>query len=87
MTVYDRVLKLKVDVREKNCLKKSCYWPRPDPGIFQQGRGYRTRPGKSIWLCGTREIHGCPMKKENGKMEVTNASKKFNTGAPRTRED
>jgi hypothetical protein len=51
-----------VDVAYKECPGRSCYWPRPDPGVFTQGIGYRTRnPGKPVeWLCGTRNIHGCP---------------------------
>jgi len=64
MMVRDKKLKVKVSVSGPDCLIRKCYWPRPDPGIFTQGRGYRTRPGKKIWLCGTREIHGCPVKKE-----------------------
>jgi len=48
-------------VCDRECAQRSCYWPRPDPGVFTQGRGYRTRAGGGRgWLCGTREIHGCP---------------------------
>ena len=64
MKVRDKNLKQTVDVSDKECLKRECYWPRPDPGVFTQGVGYRTRyPGmKTEWLCGNREIHGCPRK-------------------------
>lgn len=59
MKIYDRKIKQKVEVSSKNCPKLKCYWSRPDPGIFSQGVGYRTRTnsnGEIIWLCGTREI-------------------------------
>ena len=64
MKVRDKNLKQTVDVSDKECLKRECYWPRPDPGVFTQGVGYRTRyPGmKTEWLCGNREIHGCSRK-------------------------
>lgn len=65
MKVKDKALKMLVDVAEKQCLTYKCYWPRPDPGVFTQGRGYSPRPswerGTREWLCGTREIHGCPL--------------------------
>ena len=63
MMIKDRKLKKLVDVSNADCLKRSCYWPRPDPGVFTQGVGYRMRSGKQIWLCGNREIHGCPSPK------------------------
>ena len=47
MKVKDKRLEGMVDVLDKNYLKRKCYWPREDPGIFNQGRG-------------TREIKGCP---------------------------
>lgn len=64
MKVRDKNVKQMVDVADKECPKRECYWPRPDPGIFTQGVGYRTRyPGrKPDWLCGNREIRGCPAK-------------------------
>jgi len=63
MMVRDRKLKRLVDVADKGCLKRTCYWPRQDPGSFSQGVGYRTRlnaKGGIDWLCGRREINGCP---------------------------
>lgn len=63
MKVRDKKLKVAVDVKESNCVKdgRTCYWPRPDPGVFTQGRGYSTRGSGPVgWLCGTREVHGCP---------------------------
>lgn len=54
----DKELKKDVDVCDRNCFEKECYWPRPDPGTFVQGRGYRHRSNN--WICGTREIRGCP---------------------------
>jgi hypothetical protein len=63
--VKDKKLKEMVDVCDKDCLSKRCYWPRPDPGSFTPGVGYSTRNGrdgaKTEWLCGTREIRGCPV--------------------------
>lgn len=61
MKIKDKKLKRTVDVSHKNCLKEDCYWPRPDPGVFVQGRGYRSRGGKTEWICGHRAIHGCPV--------------------------
>lgn len=58
MKVKDKTLKVQVDVRDRDCLKRKCYWPRKDPGSFTVGRGYRSR--SNDWLCGTREIRGCP---------------------------
>jgi hypothetical protein len=61
MLIRDKKLKLKVDVWCAECASFACYWPRPDPGMFTQGQGYRERSGGSKgWLCGTREIKGCP---------------------------
>jgi len=58
MKVRDKALQETVDVCDRDCPSRPCYWPRPDPGHFVQGRGYRHR--SNDWLCGTREIHGCP---------------------------
>ena len=58
-TNYKNINKM-VNVADIDCLNRKCYWPRPDPGIFTQGFGYRQRNKKPEWLCGTREIHGCP---------------------------
>lgn len=63
MKVRDKKLRVSVDVKEANCVKdgRNCYWPRPDPGVFSQGQGYQTRGSGPVgWLCGTREINGCP---------------------------
>ena len=68
MKVKDKQLRVLVDVAHKDCPTLKCYWPRQDPGIFTQGQGYRSRDpyGKSKpeWLCGRREISGCPLIKE-----------------------
>ena len=60
MKVRDKSISQTVDVADRRCLQCSCYWPRPDPGSFTQGQGYRTREGKQEWVCGRREINGCP---------------------------
>lgn len=61
MKVKDKELKQMVDVYCKECSSYECYWPRPDPGVFTQGVGYRQRSNSSKdWLCGNREIRGCP---------------------------
>lgn len=63
MKVKDRELKLLVEVCAPDCVTRPCYWPRPDPGVYVQGQGYRTRHPEAVprvWLCGTREIRGCP---------------------------
>jgi hypothetical protein len=59
MKVKDKELKEIVDVLNKDCIGKPCYWPRPDPGSFMQGRGYYNTDRKG-WVCGTRHAHGCP---------------------------
>lgn len=54
-----------IDVAGKECPNLTCFWPRSDPGVFTPGVGYRTRTdahGKIGWLCGNREIRGCPEK-------------------------
>lgn len=61
MKIKDKKLKKNVNVSEKDCFLYDCYWPRPDPGIFTPGRGYKHRSNE--WLCGNREIHGCPTKR------------------------
>jgi len=60
--VKDKNHKELVDVCDRDCLQRPCYWPREDPGVFTQGVGYRSRNerGKPDWLCGNREIRGCP---------------------------
>ena len=58
MKVRDKELKKDVDVCEKICLQRKCYWPRLDPGTFNQGQGYKFRSNN--WICGKREISGCP---------------------------
>ena len=64
MKIKDKKIKKEVDISDKDCPKRPCYWPRPDPGIFTQGQGYRQRSSGPVgWLCGTREIHGCPAPK------------------------
>ena len=65
MKVRDKNLKVLVDVADKDCPGLECYWPRPDPGVYTQGVGYRSRDPygktKPEWLCGIREIRGCPI--------------------------
>jgi len=58
MKIKDKRLKKMVDVSEVNCPMYKCYWARPDPGSFTQGQGYKFRSNE--WLCGNREIRGCP---------------------------
>jgi len=72
MKVRDKKIHEDVNVCEKDCPTRTCYWPRPDPGIFTQGVGYRIRyPGrKPEWICGHRAIHGCP-NEYGGKNELT----------------
>jgi hypothetical protein len=60
MKVKDKSSGKMVDVSEKDCPTLKCYWPRPDPGVFTQGVGYRQISIKVGWLCGTREARGCP---------------------------
>jgi len=62
MKIKDKSLGEFVEVSSRDCPLFECYWGRPDPGCFVQGQGYRTRnPGKKpVWLCGNREIRGCP---------------------------
>ena len=62
MTVKDKDLGKEVDVSCRECPTYSCYWPRLHPGVFVQGQGYHHLGGAlgKEWICGTREIRGCP---------------------------
>lgn len=66
MKIRDRKIKETVDLLDKDCLNRKCYWPRLDPGFFIPGQGYRQRSCKVGWLCGTREVKGCPKNMSNG---------------------
>lgn len=71
LKVRDKNLKVDVNVLDKNCPGEKCYWPRMDPGVFVQGQGYRAR--SKNWLCGTREVRGCPdnpIRKKEEKNEI-----------------
>lgn len=65
MKIKVKGYKDKIDVSAIDCASKKCFWPRPDPGVFTQGQGYRARAVNAGWLCGTREIHGCPYVRED----------------------
>ena len=62
MKVKDKDLNKVVDVCDIDCPNRPCYWPREAPGVFTPGKGYKRRGNGQDrdWLCGTREIHGCP---------------------------
>ena len=60
MKIKDKNIQETVDVFARGCLQKTCYWPRPNPGSFTQGRGYQNT-GVKGWVCGTRHAHGCPV--------------------------
>lgn len=78
MKVRDKVLKVNVDVFARACMTYKCYWPRQNPGVFVQGRGYNN-PTKD-YLCGTREIRGCPDAPE--RLEAPNAGNKGRRNCP-----
>lgn len=62
MKIKDHEIGKSVSVSQKECPTFTCYWPRRNPGSFVQGRGYQSYGDArdKEWLCGTREIHGCP---------------------------
>lgn len=66
MKIKDKELKVLVDVFCADCQKFTCYWPRQNPGMFTQGQGYRAYGDSrdKEYLCGNREIRGCPNKPE-----------------------
>jgi len=66
MLITDKKLKKQVFVSDENCIILKCYWARPNPGIFVQGRGYQRFGDErdNQYICGTREIHGCPEREE-----------------------
>lgn len=71
MKIKDKNVKKMVDVQCKECPTFQCYWPRLHPGTFRQGIGYKSRyydRPETEWICGTREVHGCPVqpKKKEG---------------------
>lgn len=64
MKVYDKDLEVSVSVCSVDCPNRDCYWPRSDPGVFIPGKGYKSRGSEPSYeyICGEREIHGCPDK-------------------------
>ena len=66
MNIRDKNIKQHVDVQCEDCPTYKCYWPRLYPGIYNQGQGYRAYgDGRDkMWLCGRREISGCPVAPE-----------------------
>jgi len=62
MKTKDKMLKKEIDVYDKLCPYRPCYWPRQNPGVFQNGKGYQAYGDSrdQEWACGTRVIHGCP---------------------------
>lgn len=64
MKIRDKDLNKDVDVSCKDCCKFKCYWPRPHPGVFNTGSGYSQTAEmfkKYGWICGNREVRGCPI--------------------------
>jgi len=53
MKIRDKKLRANVEVADRLCPQRDCYWPRPDPGRFTQGKGYSNAVA-GRWLCGTR---------------------------------
>jgi hypothetical protein len=68
MRIHDTELQADIDVYDRDCPARPCYWPREDPGVFVDGRGYHG--GSDRWLCGTRQIHGCPDDASGGESET-----------------
>jgi len=64
MKIKDKNLKVQVDICHEDCPSRECYWARPDPGVFTQGQGYKSRGSKPSrdYICGNRAIRGCPDK-------------------------
>ena len=62
MIIKDKHLDKMVGVADKDCWLRPCYWPRPDPGAFAAGAGYKVRAHNANceYICGTREKNGCP---------------------------
>lgn len=62
MKIKDREIGRMVDVACKECQKYKCYWPRRNPGSFTSGVGYKSYGDNrdNEYLCGNREIRGCP---------------------------
>lgn len=61
MKIKDKEIKKWVDVSDKDCPYRPCYWPRLYPGTFTPGVGYQHR--NEDWVCGTREKYDCPIPK------------------------
>ena len=49
-----------VDVVDKLCAKRSCFFLLQDKGTFVPGRGYTYYHKKPRWVCGRRHLNGCP---------------------------
>lgn len=43
MKITNKTVGRHVDVCDRDCPRRPCYWPRPVPGAFTQGQGYRQR--------------------------------------------
>lgn len=84
MKIKDKKIGRLVLVADKDCSCRKCYWPRPDPGVFTQGVGYKARAGGSAgWLCGTREAHGCPdVFSINGNCASARSDEDFESASP-----
>lgn len=58
MKIRDKSINQMVDVSDRDCLRRKCYWPRPDPGLFKvttrlRGATHVNDPkGNSRTLCG-----------------------------------
>lgn len=62
MQAYDKSLKDHVDIVETECLTFDCYWPRQIPGKFipELELRYYDGHGNKEWICGNRNLRGCP---------------------------
>lgn len=49
-----------VEVLDKKCLSRKCFWLGQDKGSYVAGRGYTSYHKTPQWCCMRRHLHGCP---------------------------
>lgn len=52
----------KVDVLDRRCAERPCFWFGFDKGTFVPGRGYTSYHKEERPVCLQRHLHGCPQK-------------------------
>ena len=54
MKIFDYTFMKNVEVRDKKCACRPCYWPKRN--VFLECDVERS----DVWICATRKLNGCP---------------------------